>query len=158
MIPRLQWWISSLFYVHFKVTGALWHLWHGTLRTHALLELRLGWGIWTFWLQPLFLPGRSQRSGCSQEWPVQYTHEAPQQLGTGKRHIWFLSFSPPNYFLLAGCNWRHKRLKLEERKPTDQFRASNTSLFDIPSPWLLADCYSAYAPSVSEHQNNDPAQ
>lgn len=47
MIPQLQWWISSsLLYVHFRVTGALWHLWHGTRRTQALLELRLEWRAW----------------------------------------------------------------------------------------------------------------
>lgn len=145
MIPRLHWWItSSLLYVHSKVTGALWRLWHGTLRARVLLELRLEWAARASWLQPflsdhtLLLPVRSQRGGCSQDWPVQNEHESPQQCGTWRRHMWSLSFSPPAYFLLAGCNWKQKKLMVEERKPTDQFWASHHPL--IWHPFSLTPC------------------
>lgn len=53
MIPKLHWWISSsLLCLRFNVIGALWRLWHGTLRGHAVLELGLEWGPQTSWLQP----------------------------------------------------------------------------------------------------------
>lgn len=159
MIPKLHWWISSsLLCLHFNVIGALWRLWHGTLRGHTLLELGLKWGPQTSWLQPFLsdhtqiVPVKTQRGGCSQGCPVQEGHEGPQQHGTSATHILSLPCSPPALSLLGGCNWRQKELMLEERKPTDECWASEHPLTCHPfslTPCTLFLC----APSVPEHPN-----